>query len=375
MPPETATVDTALASQTPATPPSSETTPPPSTPSYTERVEQVLREGGENAKKYRLTGELPEYKAPSSEVKPAASSTAPEPESTVTAPVNDKPPQKKKEIDQDRNWSEVRRQLSEKDGQIDLLKRQLAEKGSSAPPAKEEAKAPPADPRPKLPNIANFDDEKKYQDAMDKWFDDDTAWQQRQVERRFSTEKQTATTEKASTQWNERLTAAKSKYKDFEAVAFSESVPASGAMIHLIQTLENGPDVAYWLGKNLEAASRIAELTDIPGLDALRKSNPVEAAMKWGEALGLARAEFSRLDLSPKSPKTPAAPPKPLKEIITAAPRPSLEVEAEGGAAPIQDPIARALADAKANPNDPSAFARYKKLQNEKDLAERKGRR
>lgn len=372
MPPETATVETAPPSPAPAvvTPPSSEA-PPPSTPSYSERVEQVLREGGDAAKQYRLTGKVPD--APTSEVKPAASSTAPEPESTVTAPVTSAP-QKKKEIDQDRNWSEVRRQLSEKDGQIDLLRRQLADKGSSASPApKEETK--PSDPRPKFPNIAEFDDEKKYQAKVDEWFDQDTAWQQRQIDRRFSTEKQSASTEKANTAWNDRLAAAKSKYSDFEAVAFSESVPASGAMIHLIQTMDTGADVAYWLGKNLETASRIAELTDIPGLDALRKSNPVEAAMKWGEALGLARAEFSRIDLKPKTLKTPAAQPKPLKEIITAAPRPSAEVEAEGGAAPVQDPIKQALADAKSNPNDPRAFARYRELQNAKDIAERKGRR
>jgi len=70
--------------------------------------------------------------------------------------------------------------------------------------------------------------------------------------------------------WDARVEDYAASVSDFEAVAFSDKVPYSPVMLHLARGLDNGPAVAYHLGKNPVEAQRIAGLS------------PVETAIEMG---------------------------------------------------------------------------------------------
>ena len=56
------------------------------------------------------------------------------------------------------------------------------------------------------------------------------------------------------------MQAAEERYADFDEVARNPTLPISTDMAQVIQTLENGPDVLYALGRNPQEAARIASL-------------------------------------------------------------------------------------------------------------------
>lgn len=76
--------------------------------------------------------------------------------------------------------------------------------------------------------------------------------------------------------YQQRVEAAQSKYDDFEDVAFNPELPITDAMAQAIQLSEQGPDIAYYLGKNLEEAKRIASL---PPLLAVKELGKLEAKL------------------------------------------------------------------------------------------------
>lgn len=88
--------------------------------------------------------------------------------------------------------------------------------------------------------------------------------------------------------WSERVAEAVAQMPDFETV-FDANVPVSEAMADLIPEMENGTEVAYYLGKNRQHAARIAQMS------------PVEAALELG------RLE-ARLSI-PKAKTVSTAPP------------------------------------------------------------------
>lgn len=66
--------------------------------------------------------------------------------------------------------------------------------------------------------------------------------------------------EARATMWSAKVTDFKEDVPDFDQVALT--VPLSDAMAQTIPDLENGPAVAYWLGKNHVEAARIAQLPE-----------------------------------------------------------------------------------------------------------------
>lgn len=69
--------------------------------------------------------------------------------------------------------------------------------------------------------------------------------------------------------WAGQVNDAKTRYADFETVAFSGEIPLSEPMIHLIKTSELGADVAYELGKNKAIAAQIAQLSPMEAARAI----------------------------------------------------------------------------------------------------------
>ena len=60
--------------------------------------------------------------------------------------------------------------------------------------------------------------------------------------------------------YHEREEEARSKYEDFEQVAYNPKLPITNVMAQTIQSSDNGPDIAYYLGTNPKEADRIARL-------------------------------------------------------------------------------------------------------------------
>lgn len=63
--------------------------------------------------------------------------------------------------------------------------------------------------------------------------------------------------------YQDREEEARSKYDDFEQVAYNPNLPVTDVMAQTIQASDIGPDVIYWLGSNPKEASRIASMPPI----------------------------------------------------------------------------------------------------------------
>lgn len=81
--------------------------------------------------------------------------------------------------------------------------------------------------------------------------------------------------------YQDREEEARSKYEDFEQVAYNPKLPITTVMAETIQASEVGPDLAYYLGTNPREADRISRLSpflqakEIGKLEAKISSEPV----------------------------------------------------------------------------------------------------
>jgi hypothetical protein len=144
---------------------------------------------------------------------------------------------------------------------------ELRAKAEAAPPVKaEEPAAAAAEPRP---TRDAFDDPDAYDTAL-------TEWAAREGERRASEKLATETAAKAAeaakatqdaeiarinADWAGKRAKAAEAYADYEAVAEGDHT-VSPPMAHTIILAENGPDVAYYLGKHPDESARIAALVN-----------------------------------------------------------------------------------------------------------------
>ena len=61
--------------------------------------------------------------------------------------------------------------------------------------------------------------------------------------------------------YSEREEKARDKYDDFEDVVYNPKLRITDVMAESIQSSENGPDLAYWLGSNPKEAERISRMS------------------------------------------------------------------------------------------------------------------
>jgi hypothetical protein len=61
--------------------------------------------------------------------------------------------------------------------------------------------------------------------------------------------------------YHEREEEARSKYEDFEQVAYNPKLTITNVMAETIQSSDVGPDLAYWLGTNPKEADRISKMS------------------------------------------------------------------------------------------------------------------
>ena len=138
--------------------------------------------------------------------------------------------------------------------------REQAQKIKVQPPA------PP--PEPLKPD--NFADAQAYAEAM----------AERKAQELLA--QRAAEAERAATleAYHDREEEARTKYDDFEQIAYNPKLPVTETMAQTIQASEIGPDVIYYLGSNPKEAERIARLNpllqarEIGRIEAKIASNP-----------------------------------------------------------------------------------------------------
>lgn len=126
-------------------------------------------------------------------------------------------------------------------------------------------------PQPK-PSYEDFTDPQAYEDALVTWARDEGA---RVAAERVIQDQQRAA-QKAQADavvktWNERVEAFEAETPDFRDVVGADDLRITPAMTAAIAQVENGPAVAYHLGKNKAEAARIAIL------------DPMRAAIEIGK--------------------------------------------------------------------------------------------
>lgn len=135
------------------------------------------------------------------------------------------------------------------------------------------------------PRRDQFNDPDAYEAALEAYVED------RASKRAVETERNRQRTEQVQRQaselvetYKERLEVFTADHDDFDEV-FNDDLPVTMSMTSAIMNVENGPELAYWLGKNPEEAKRISKLSDVGavfelGRIAAKLSEPVETKVK-----------------------------------------------------------------------------------------------
>lgn len=108
------------------------------------------------------------------------------------------------------------------------------------------------------PELGQYESYDAYVEALTEWKLEQRESQRQQEEdgRRRQAE-QTKTQEAVGNQ----IEKGRDKYDDYDAVVFNPKVPITEAMVSAMLDLDNGHDVAYYLGSNPQEATRIAQLS------------------------------------------------------------------------------------------------------------------
>ncbi len=152
--------------------------------------------------------------------------------------------------------------------------RRVAEALQSAKP-KEEPAPPAPDGRPDATKFASTED---YVEAVSEWKANQIIEKREkaraETDARTQQERQHAEIMQAHTA---REDAARDKYADYDDVVFDDTLPISKAMADTFRVSEQGPELAYFLGKNRDEAARIAKL---PPILAVKELGKLEARLQ-----------------------------------------------------------------------------------------------
>jgi hypothetical protein len=166
-----------------------------------------------------------------------------------------------------------------------LAKELEAERAKRAEPA-EKAATPPEDREPKM---LDFKTVEEFLEARDSWKDRQQVKQIEEENRKlvFDT-------------YNDRVEQARGKYEDFDEIVAENSKTQIPQSVYLaVVEMENGPDVAYYLGKHPEVCD---ELMDMSQLAAVRRIERIAVQLESGKP-----SETPKPNEKPKPP-APIAP-------------------------------------------------------------------
>lgn len=118
--------------------------------------------------------------------------------------------------------------------------------------------------------------------------------------------------------YHDREEEARSKYDDFEQVAYNPRVPITTFMAEAIRSSDVGPDVAYYLGANFKEAERISRLSPLAQAKEIGK---IEA--KLASEPPVKKTTNAPAPITPVTPKSAANPsydttdPRSIKSLST----------------------------------------------------------
>lgn len=204
---------------------------------------------------------------------------------------------------------EAERRAERAEREADFLRQQM-----KAPP-QPVATEPVAVSTPKT--LADFEfDEAKYQSYL---FSEAEKRAVSAAERRIREQQDQEKQSRRKSEFEKRESEYAKSVEDYIDVTRNPSVPINSDMAQVIAESEDGPALAYYLGKNVEIAERIAQLS------------PLAAAREMGRIEAKLAAERERAKEKPVS-KAPA-------------PTPKLEAANEGPSFKTTDPSGDALSD------------------------------
>jgi len=169
----------------------------------------------------------------------------------------------------DKRFSEITRAQKEAERRAQEAERrervllELIEQGKRPEPKETVTQAPQELVKPEPPQFETPD---QYQRAMAEYTEQLADYkvkkalkeQGEQEQRQRIEQTQREYQERMSRQYADRRAAAMEKYADYQEVAERDDVIVSTPMAHAIANAEQGPDIAYHLGKNPKEAERIA---------------------------------------------------------------------------------------------------------------------
>jgi hypothetical protein len=174
--------------------------------------------------------------------------------------------------------------------------------------AQPKAAEPEETPAPKL---EDFDTTEQWAAAFQKWTEERVERKAEAVAHRIARQRQEEL-QRASIQaeWQERLAKFSEQHPDAQAVIANPTLPITKTMSEVITASENGPALAYHLGKNPAEAARIARMS------------PTQQAA----ALGRLEAKLASAPApQPRKPRVSRAPAPPAP--IDGAGTPSVDLE------------------------------------------------
>jgi hypothetical protein len=174
-------------------------------------------------------------------VEPAAPTPAPELEATAATPDSEsstpEAAEKPKVFSQEEVDALISKRLAREQRKWERTQKQAAQ---------------PEAPR-ELPPADSFESTEAYADAL-------AEQKARELVARREAERQQAELLEA---YHDREEEARTKYEDFEQVAYNPSLRITNVMAESIQASEIGPEVAYFLGQNPKEADRISRLSPL----------------------------------------------------------------------------------------------------------------
>lgn len=182
---------------------------------------------------------------------------APAPKGDEKTPATPDPAEKRGQSRFDRKIDRLHRRAAEAEARASLFEKQL---NDLKPKAAED---------PGAPKLEQFKDLDEWKQAIEKHAGE-RALKEHTAKQQSETQKQMQA--RLMEGWEEKAARADSKYEDFEEVVgdIKPNSPWAAAMMEA----ENAEDIAYYLGKNLKEAQRIASL---PPVSQIREIGKLEA--------------------------------------------------------------------------------------------------
>ena len=172
---------------------------------------------------------------------------APEPE--VTAPEAVEPAVESKTFTQEELDAAIGKRLARE--------QRKWEREQAARAAETQARKAPVE----IPPIEQFASPEEYADLL----------AERKAEELLARREQARAQSEIIESYHDKEEEARSKYDDFEQVAYNPKLPITNEMAQTIQSSEVGPDMAYYLGSNPKEAERISRLSPLQQAKELGK--------------------------------------------------------------------------------------------------------